>query len=115
MVEGKIEGWALVTDRSDGAIVTIGVAGELTKPLTPPDLKSDVLINQSGETFKLDYNYVKAEANKLVKIDEHGEQKGFLKAEEIVLSYGVDKLNNLGNKFYPEIVEKFRKAVNEWK
>ena len=73
------------------------------------------LINQSGEVVELTYDTVKAEANTLVTKDEHGAQLGFAKAREIIIGYGVTKLEEVGKEHYSEIVAKFRKAINEWK
>ena len=72
-------------------------------------------INQFGEVVELTYDTVKAEANTLVTKDEHSAQLGFAKAKEIIIGYGVTKLEDVGKEFYTTIVEQFRKAVNEWK
>ncbi len=77
--------------------------------------KKTHLINQSGETTELTYDAVKAEADKLVKIDEQGAQLGFAKAREIIIGYGVTRLQEVEKRFYPEVVVKFRKALQEWK
>ncbi len=73
------------------------------------------LINQKGETVELTYDSVRVEAQKLVSKDEHTEQKGFAKAREIIIGYGVTKLEEVAKENYSEIVSKFRKALSEWK
>ncbi len=83
------------------------IIGEETKP--------NVLINQSGETVELTYEVVKAEAEKLVKIDEFTEKRGFAKAREIIMGYGVSRFEDVPKENYPAIIEQFRKAVSEWK
>ncbi|KKL22600.1 hypothetical protein LCGC14_2433830 [marine sediment metagenome] len=87
---------------------------ETGKDAEVPTVKQN-LISQSGEVVELNYDTVKAEANTLVTKDEHGAQLGFAKAREIIIGYGVTKLEEVGKEFYPEIVAKFRKALNEWK
>jgi len=63
----------------------------------------------------LTYDVVKAEAQKLVKINEFTDKAGFYKAREIITSYNVSKLEDVSKENYSEIVAQFRKAVSEWK
>ncbi len=79
-----------------------------------PDSKQH-LINQSGEAVELTHEVVMEEAQKLVSINEHTDKAGFHKAREIIIGYGVTKLEDVPKENYPVIVEQFRKAVSEWK
>ena len=87
----------------------------VSKGETVEETKSDVLINQAGEAVELTYEVVKVEAEKLVKIDEFTEKRGFAKAREIIIGYKVTKLEEVPKENYPVIIEQFRKAVSEWK
>ncbi len=77
--------------------------------------KAPVLINQKGEAVIFTYDGVKAEMQELVSKDEFTDQFGFAKAREIVLSYGVGRLEDVPRENYPELVTKVRKAISEWK
>ncbi len=110
--------------RIESAVLTVVAQNETVKPVEQEvatgdvkqeEVKSDVLITQSGEAVVLTYDIVKGEAQKLVQLDEHTEQKGFARAREIIIGYNVAELKDVPKENYPEIVAQFRKAILEWK